>query len=456
MQNSSIHNKRLIESNYKETNKKLRSAFHDQSEETKPFAIPRLPFTTGRVSVQCAKTIDLPAEVWAEIMGHLLNTSAIDFLNLSQCCRVIRATALGRYPQALFFEALVREKPMVIQAYASHYLKSVDVIATMLKRQYVSLPKNLFYLNFPGKAPRGISEKVKRRIGERRGEVKILELVLPFHKNARLKFFQNVERLILNFNGERFSHTQLQSKPLGRSAPQLKILHIKNAIVGNEHLCHVGFKRLLGCPISEAPPIQKVTLETLVFEDCRIGQDGLAALMETSPQSSIEIFSKFEDRKMIRLFPSRSFYHSDFEQEIYRAACYGTFSVENMRELDFTAVKELYKSDEALGILPVFHAKRDVDESLPEGSVIQREPMRLASVKRYGYARSYPKLEVLHLRKDQLLPHGIRLQTLITEFQRFRAAAPNLRRFIVHSGPRRLECDASEEALATLFGRLTT
>lgn len=464
MQNNSISNKRPIECYCEDTNKKPRTGSHHRLEKTRPFAIPRLPFTSGRVGILYAKATALPAEIWAKVMEHVLNTSVIDFLNLSQCTKMIRAIAHSDQCDTLFFEALLREKPIVIQAYASRYLKTVDVIASLFKHQFVSLPKNLFYLNFPEQSPKGIPAKIRKSIGERRGEVKILELALPFYKSPRLKFFQNVERLILNFNGERFSHVQLQSLLLGERAPKLKILHIKNAIVGDEHLFHVGFQRLLGCHIPDTRMDQKLTLEKLVFEDCRIGQAGLSALMETSLQSSIEMFSKFEEKKMIRLFPSRSFYHNDFEQEIKCVATYGTFSVENMRELDCTAIDEIDKPDRKFGILPIFHAKREVGpeyESLLNDTVFQGEPERLAprllaAVKRYYYSGSYPKLEVLHLRKNQLLPVGIQLQTLIAEFQRFRAVAPNLARFIIHSGTELLECDASEEGLAKIFGQLAT
>ncbi len=457
MELNSILNKRPFEGFSAEANKKSRTSLNFLCEESKPFAIPSLPKPWGRVGILYAGAATIPVEIWVEIMGHLLRGSVVDFQNLSQCDKRIHAISKSSTLKKMFDSALIREKPIVIQRFASKFLKTVDSVAEALKYKNSAIPENLFYLNFPENSPKSVPATFKKRIERKKGDVKILELSPPFLKIARLRLFQNVERLILDFKGESFSHRKLQAKQMEKCAPRLKVLHVKNAIIKSEDISHNSFRRLMSASYPDALFSQALSIEKLVFEDCLIGQAGLNDLIAELPPGAIEMISRFEDRKMIRLFASPIF--QSFEDEIHLAAQYVGFAAEEMRELDFTAIKARHQSDRRLGTLPIFHAQREFSHEYQEwlnAPLLDRElrdlpASHLRAVVRHFYTNSYPELRTVHLRWDQIFPSGIKIQRVINECERFKAVAPKLRTFVIHKGSEPLTCSAKTSSLTHLF-----
>lgn len=459
MELNSILNKRPFEGFSAEANKKPRTSLNFLCEESKPFATPSLPKLSGRVGILYANAATIPVEIWVEIMEHLLHDSVVDFQNLSQCDKRIHAISKSETLKKMFKSALIREKPIVIERFASKCLKTVDCIAQALRYKNSTIPKNLFYLNFPQNSPKSVPATFKKRIKGKEGEVKILELSPPFSKLSRLRLFQNVERLILDFKGGYFSHVKLQAKQMEKCASNLKVLHVKNAIIKTEDASHDGFRRLMGVSDRDASLPQAVTLEKLVFEDCLIGQIGFNNLIADLPSCAIETYSQFEDRKIIRLFPTTHF--RSFEDEIHLAAQYVGFAVEEMRELDFTAIKATYHPDRRLGLLPIFHAQREFSPEYQvwlNAPIFEREitpfPVGLFStIVRVFYAQSYPELRTVHLRWDQIFPSGIQIESVIEECERFKAAAPKLRTFVIHKGGEPINCSARTSSLKRLFSQ---
>jgi len=362
-----------------------------------------------RVEVKRARGEDhfspLPPEVITYIF-HLLNQGSRE----------------GFYESSLLsrrFNAIWRAQPFWRQVLEENRIASPENDLSKVEGFLgYSIPD---FLYFDLKGVKTIEKELAARLEDRGKETKILEVSASTELASRLKYFPNLERLVIDFEETEFSYVNVPLHELLEQARGLKVLHFRNTAF--------SFTSNFALFLKNAPKLQKV-----LYENCR--SDYCELLY--NPKIEYKIYPDYSRR--FRIWLPVGWHFSNFESYIYeikranyphdittrgdkvgklvRSDKLGFKTDYQIEELDFTSLKQRsYSLDSHKMYSPVFQYKFGFP------------PVKV----------SRPALVRVRMTLEQLQRPKMTFENFKDELEKLLKAAPNLETFLIETGDATLE-----------------